>query len=173
MSYHLELVTLEFEGRSLQLRPEQLTVTNVAKTFRLIEETIILVSERGTVAIPEDGVFVDVDSLDRWTVQGDKKTGPRVTGQPTTQSSSKWRPQIFPPPVRATSNPGPSRQVNSNIMLYSGNSMGLLQAEYLPGLRDQLLRPYQFDVLFQEYADSVFAIMIYNCKLVGGANIAC
>ena len=56
---------LEFEGRSLQLRPEQLTVSNVAKTFRLIEDTIILVSEQGTIAIPEDGAFVDVDSLDR------------------------------------------------------------------------------------------------------------
>ena len=108
MSYP-DLVTLEFEGRSLQLRPEQLTVSNVAKTFRLIEDTIILVSERGTVAIPEDGVFVDVDSLDCWTVQGDKTTGPRVTGQ----STSKWRPQVFPPPVRASSNPGPSRQVST------------------------------------------------------------
>ena len=113
MSY-LDLVTLEFEGRSLQLRPEQLTVSNVAKTFRLIEDTIILVSERGTVAIPEDGVFVDVDSLDQWTVQGDKTTGPRVTGQ-SGPSTSKWRPQAFPPPVRASSNPGPSRQVNVTI----------------------------------------------------------
>ena len=117
MQSYLDLVTLEFEGRSLQLRPEQLTVTNVAKTFRLIEDTIILVSERGTVAIPEDGVFVDVDSLDHWTVQGDKTTGPRITGQ----SASKWRPQAFPPPVRACTNPGPSRQVNIVVMFSSFN----------------------------------------------------
>ena len=67
---------------------------------------IILVSERGTVAIPEDGVFVNVDSLDCWT---DKTTGSRVTGQ----STSKWRPHVFPMPVRASSNPGPSRQVST------------------------------------------------------------
>ena len=66
---YLDLLTLEFEGRSLQLWPEQLS--NVTKAFRLIEDTIILVSERGISFIPEDGVFVDVDNLDRWTVQGD------------------------------------------------------------------------------------------------------
>ena len=60
------------------MRPEQLTVANIAKALRLVEETVILVSE--TVAIPEDGMFQDVDILDLWTVQGDKATGPRFGG---------------------------------------------------------------------------------------------
>ena len=98
------------------MRLEQLTVSNVAKTFRLVEDTIILVSERGTVAIPEDGVFVDIDSLDNWMVQGDKTTGPRVTGQ---SGAKQWRPKAFPPPRRASSTPGSSRQVNVMHFSYS------------------------------------------------------
>ena len=93
------------------MRPEQLTVANIAKAFRLVEETVILVSERETVAIPEDGMFQDVDILDLWTVQGDKATGPRFGGPVV----SKWKPQSYPPPIRATTSslslPSSSRQV--------------------------------------------------------------
>ena len=54
-------IDLSFEGRTLQLRSDQITVNNIARTFRLIPQTIILVSESGTVAIPdgEDGAFPD------------------------------------------------------------------------------------------------------------------
>lgn len=40
----------------------------ISKAFHLIPETIILVSEHGTIAVPEDGEFVDVDSSYLWTV---------------------------------------------------------------------------------------------------------
>ena len=67
-------IDLSFEGRMLQLRSDQLTVSNIARTFRLIPETIILISESGTVAIPdgENGVFPDLDSSLMWVVEGDK-----------------------------------------------------------------------------------------------------
>lgn len=106
------------------MRPEQLTTTNIAKAFRLIEETIILVSDRGTVAIPEGGVFTDVDYLDQWIVQGDKVTGPRFS----MGASTKWTPQSFKPPVRSSisavsSLPSTSRQVR----LFTCSMLILLQ----------------------------------------------
>ena len=60
-SSHILGIDVTFEGRTLQLRPAQLTVNTVAIAFRLIPETIILVSDCGTVAIPENGKFTDVD----------------------------------------------------------------------------------------------------------------
>ena len=45
-------VNLSFESRTLQIRSDQVNVNNIiARTFRLIPETIILVSDSGTVAI--------------------------------------------------------------------------------------------------------------------------
>ena len=58
---NFDLVDVHYEGQTLQMRPSQLTVANIARTFCLIPETIFLVSERGTVALPTDGVFDDVD----------------------------------------------------------------------------------------------------------------
>ena len=106
--------TLEYEGRTLQMRPGQLSVANIAKTFRLIPDTIILVSERGTVAIPdgEDGIFSDIDSFDVWKVEGDKATGPRVSTAQL-QGSGKWKPQSFPPPICAAG-AASNRQVSTN-----------------------------------------------------------
>lgn len=107
-------LTLEFEGRNLQLKPEQLSVAVIAKAFRLIPDTILLVSERGRIAVPEDGIFVDVDYLDVWTVQGDKTTGPRIIGSGVGSSGGpamKWKPQTLPQHVRLPGNS--SRQVRS------------------------------------------------------------
>ena len=59
------------------MRPSQLTTTNIARAFRLIPDTIILVSDRGKVALPTDGVFDDVDKCFTWTVEGDKATNGR------------------------------------------------------------------------------------------------
>ena len=39
------------------MRPSQLTTANIARAFRLMPETIILVSDRDTVAIPQDGIL--------------------------------------------------------------------------------------------------------------------
>ena len=73
MDSYLDFVDISFEGRSLQMRPSQLTTTNIARAFRLIPDTIILVSDRGTLALPTDGVFDDVDECYTWTVEGDTK----------------------------------------------------------------------------------------------------
>ena len=58
MAFDPEYVDISFEGRNLQLRMDQITVNNLAKTFRLIPQTVILVSACGTVALPDnDAVF--------------------------------------------------------------------------------------------------------------------
>ena len=95
------------------MRSEQLAVSNLAKTFRLLPDNIVLISDRGTVAIPEDGTFNDVDSFDSWTVEGDKATGPRITGSGS-GSTAKWKPQSYPPPIRASASASGSstRQVS-------------------------------------------------------------
>ena len=59
------------------MRPSQLTVANITRTFRLIPETIFLVSELGTVALPTDGVF-NVNQCFTWSVEGDKSTANRA-----------------------------------------------------------------------------------------------
>ena len=103
-------VDLSFEGRTLQLRSDQVTVNNIARTFRLIPETIILVSDSGTVAIPDEtGSFSDVDSLLGWTVEGDKSSRSQAalfSGQPpagikSNPSKERWKPHIFPQQARA------------------------------------------------------------------------
>ena len=101
---------LSFEGRMLQLRSDQLTVSNIARTFRLIPEAIILVSESATVAIP-DGVFPDLNSSLMWVVEGDKSTfrlnqpGPYFqTGSAGSNPPSKerWKPHAFSRTVGGT-----------------------------------------------------------------------
>lgn len=103
----------------LQLRSDQITVNNIARTFRLIPQTIILVSESGTVAIPdgEDGAFPDLDSFLTWKVEGDKSTfrnqsGPLAfqAGPPSGNnppSKERWKPQPF------SRNPGSSSATGS------------------------------------------------------------
>lgn len=73
--YSLEpLINVSHDGRTLQMRPDQLTVNVLAKAFRLIPETVFLVSDRGTIAVAQDGAFQDVDDLYTWAVEGDKAT---------------------------------------------------------------------------------------------------
>lgn len=69
-----QLIDLSYGGRTLQMRPSQLTTSNIAQAFRLIPETIILVYEHDTVALPQDGIFHDVDDCYSWTVEGEKAT---------------------------------------------------------------------------------------------------
>lgn len=52
------LVNVSFEGRTLQLRDDQLTLETISKAFRLVPATVLLVSERGTIAVAHA----------RWTV---------------------------------------------------------------------------------------------------------
>jgi hypothetical protein len=55
---------------------DQITVNNLAKMFRLIPQTVILVGTCGTVALPDsdDGLFFDLDSTLSWTVEGDRSS---------------------------------------------------------------------------------------------------
>ena len=130
MVFDPEYVDISFEGRSLQLRMDQITVNNLAKTFRLIPRTVILVSTCGTVALPDsDGLFFDLDSTLSWTVEGDKSSHGSTTRpsqlimQSTSLGSSlsqtkngkekeRWKPTTFP--SRSTS----SRQVGYIVPWY-------------------------------------------------------
>ena len=109
------------------MRPSQLTTSNIARAFRLIPETIILVSERDTGAFPQDGVFHDVDDCYTWTVEGEKATtnisvapiGASGHGSRKSSGGERWKPQVFPPTlpgaiasVRATAS---SKHVSSFI----------------------------------------------------------
>ena len=87
------------------MRPDQLTITVLSKAFRLIPETIFLVSDRGTIAVAEDGIFQDVDDLYTWSVEGEKATvgsaRPIQSGGHGTRaiagesSQSRWKPTTF------------------------------------------------------------------------------
>lgn len=69
------LIDITYESRILQLRPEdQLTLRTISKAFRLLPETVLLISECDTVAIPHDGVFNNVDNLYTWSVEGNNIT---------------------------------------------------------------------------------------------------
>lgn len=67
-------IKVTFEGRSLKIRPDQLTIDVLSKVFHLIPETILLVSDVGTIATADKVFFADVDSLYTWTVEGAKAT---------------------------------------------------------------------------------------------------
>ena len=83
------LVDLTFGERTLQMRPSQLTTANIARAFRLMPETIILVSDRDTVAIPQDGIFHDVDNSYTWTVEWGKVDNKYVYGVASWQQVRK------------------------------------------------------------------------------------
>ena len=103
------LIDLSYGGRTLQMRPSQLTTANIARAFRLIPDTIILVSERDTVALPQDGVFHDVDDCYTWIVEGEKATtNMSMAGGPGTavakgKGAERWKPQAFPPILSSSS----------------------------------------------------------------------
>ena len=50
----MDLINVTHDGRTLQMRPDQLTITVLSKAFRLIPEMIFSVSDRGTIAVAED-----------------------------------------------------------------------------------------------------------------------
>ena len=96
-----QLIDLSHGGRTLQMRTSQLTATNITRAFWLIPETIILVSERDTVALPQDGVFHDVDDCYTWTVEGEKATtnipvAPMGSNSRKVGGESRWKPQASP-----------------------------------------------------------------------------
>lgn len=50
-------IKVTFEGRSLKIRPDQLTIDVLSKVFHLIPETILLVSDVGTIATADKVFF--------------------------------------------------------------------------------------------------------------------
>ena len=85
------------------MRPDQLIISVISKAFKLVPETVFLVSDRGTIAMAEDGVFQDVDDLYTWSVEEEKATvgtTKPVVGGPSRASSgessqSRWKPSTF------------------------------------------------------------------------------
>ena len=124
------MISVAYEGRSLQMRRDQLTIEVLSKVFRLVPETVLLVSNVGTIATAEDGVFKNVDALYAWTVEGDRVTSvssisscglsetrrpslrlKHKPGSSSTQSSSeRWKPQPYGVP--ATSDQQRTRHVS-------------------------------------------------------------
>jgi hypothetical protein len=124
------LISVTYEGRSLQMRPDQLTVEVLSKVFRLIPQTMLLVSDVGTIATADEGVFTNVDAVYTWTVEGDRVTvvgnssssavaGPSQTVGQTQQRPSlclKQKPESEPQPYVSAAIPDQfnrTRQVSS------------------------------------------------------------
>ena len=100
-------VKLQYGDRILQFRPEDVTVNSLSRIFHLIPDTIILISDDGTVCVPQGqtGKF-DVDDFLDYKVEGDLSTigtcGTRISqlsDQPSTSKitpSTRWKPKSFP-----------------------------------------------------------------------------
>ena len=71
-------IKVRYEQRELQFRPDDITVKSLSRIFHLIPETIILISEEGTVCIPDDHGKFEVDDLLNYKVEGDLSTWGRV-----------------------------------------------------------------------------------------------
>ena len=107
-----QFIDLSYGGRTLQMRPSQLTTANIARAFRLIPDTV---SERDTVALPQDGIFHDVDDCYTWTVEGEKATtnipSSAITpyrGKGGAAAESRWKPKAFPPTIVPSATAGAS-----------------------------------------------------------------
>ncbi len=112
-------VDVTFEGQTLQMRTDQLTTHSLSIAFRLIPDTIVLISQCGTVAIPCDGVFHDVDTSMSWNVEGDKATAGARVGPIAPKPEQRWKPKNYPPSRPSTStssgNASNGRQVSNHI----------------------------------------------------------
>lgn len=66
---------VEYAGQSRKLKPGQMTRTILALLFRLVADTIVLVSDEGHVEVADDeGAFTQVDPFLIWTCIGDKSS---------------------------------------------------------------------------------------------------
>ena len=66
-----KLYTVEKDGKTIKLKPSQLTTQVLSKIFGLFPESVLL-SEDGYVETADnDGRFHNVDDLPMWTVSGD------------------------------------------------------------------------------------------------------
>ena len=100
--YNYSLYTIEKDGKTVKLKPSQLTTQVIGKVFGLFPDSIILISDDGFVETPDhEGKFLDVDDLSKWVVNGDSL---KADGLPQDQQSS-----LFLLPASFTSN------ITSNI----------------------------------------------------------
>ena len=113
-------IKLQYCGRKLQVRPDDLNTRDLAKIFHLIPETIILISQDDSAIVPdESGKFCNVDDFVEWTVEGEQSTlgqsGSRtLSGQSSEQpTSSWWKPSSFPTPKQSH-----SRSVSDSAIFY-------------------------------------------------------
>ena len=105
---------VQYGDRKLQFRPEDITVSSISRIFHLIPETIVLISEEGTVCVPDGTGTFEVDDFLEYKVEGDLSTigssgmtSLQLSEQPSTSeasNTSRWKPKTFPlklkvPPV--------------------------------------------------------------------------
>ena len=97
--------------------PQELMTKNLAKVFGLIADTMYLqtMSADHTVKFPNtDGVFSDINELQKWEVLGIKSSQGRAgsaslddPGPSTSTSTQKWKPKHY----RPTTGGGERKQV--------------------------------------------------------------
>ena len=81
-------IELFCDGRKLQLRKDQLNVSNLAKLGHISPETLYLISEDNFVALPDkDGKFISLQSFRTWQVEGTPMTSKSPASE---QSTSLW-----------------------------------------------------------------------------------
>ena len=106
------LVRVQFGEHKLQICVSDLTVKTIAKIFHLLPDTVLLVSEEGTVAVPDDSGRFQVDDFLQWRVQGDvssvgtsgsrfstnqQQSNPGVSNSTSTSVGMKWKSKSFAP----------------------------------------------------------------------------
>ncbi|XP_064404016.1 uncharacterized protein LOC135349419 [Halichondria panicea] len=96
--YNYSLYTIEKDGKTVKLKPSQLTTQVIGKVFGLFPDSIILISDDGFVETPDhEGKFLDVDDLSKWVVNGDSL---KADGLPQDQQVASFS---YQPPSQATS----------------------------------------------------------------------
>ena len=103
---------MQFVERKLQIRVSDLTVKIIAKIFHLLPDTVLLMSEEGTVAVHDDSGRFQVDDFLQWRVEGDvssvgtsgsrfltnqQQSNPGVANSTSTSVGTKWKPKSFAP----------------------------------------------------------------------------
>ena len=107
-------IKVQYGHRKLQFHPEDITVSSISRIFHLIPETIVLISEEGTVCVPDSAGKFEVNEFLEYKVEGDVSTigtsgmtSLQISEQPSTSgasNTSRWKPKAFPlklkvPPV--------------------------------------------------------------------------
>ena len=124
-------VKVRFGERSLQFRQEDISVQNLARIFHLIPDTIILISEDGTVNVPNSNGKFEVDDFLEYKVEGDLSTvgtcGTQTQGSGDQSSAvNRWKPKSFPmklktPPVSSVCNVFLSHKIHGPFLKHDAD----------------------------------------------------